>query len=567
MKLLLRRLSYILIVASTAFGQVENVPVSNPVYDFLKRMEIRGVLERYHDNILPLSRSDVAEHLKSVRKQSSRLSGVETSILEDLETEFQLELFGDTPRTYELFDNGIPSAGRAIGGLLSDDEKHVYAYRDTNVTFFMDGLLTIDARRSTGDALGGKNAAFAQFGARIRGTVGENIGVYFQGTNAQFWGTRSVLERDRQISQAYTLRVMDAQNFDVVEGYARYSAGILSLQVGRERLLWGNGYGDQLILSANPRMFDFVRADAQYKSLKYTFLHGWLLGSKTTLAVRHPEDSLSVDQEPIVSDKFVGAHRIEWSAGSSIDLGFQEIAIYSNRSVDLAYLNPITLIESAQRAREERDNVLWAFDAQARPLRNVEIHGTLFLDDLHFGKIFSSAWQNRYALQAGVMVADPLSLRNLSLFAEYTRIEPFTFSHGRSRDNQYTSLDRPLGHHIGPNADSWYLRADFSPSRRIRWKVAFELQREGENQFDARGKLIRNVGGDVNVWHRRTDPADKEFLGGDLLTRKRFSSFLTFEPVNEIFLDLRYELTTRRIVPPDATSTDHDFGMALRVDF
>lgn len=552
---------------SFSFSQVENVPTTNPVYNFLKRMEVKGMIERYHDAIIPLPRRQVADFLLQLKQKEAELTPVERNILQDLFIEFHYDVSGSTVGFHSLVGSAEPTLGATIEEFFSNREKFLYTYADTNLSFFVDGLLTWDARRSTGDALGGANAAFVQFGGRIRGTVYHRLGYYLQATNAQFYGERDVLRRDKLLSQAYTLNVSDTKNFDFVEGYARYDADILSLQVGRERLLWGTGYGDKMILSDNPRVFDFIRADAEYKSLKYTFVHAWLLGKRDTTGFSLPSDPSLRFVEPINADKYFASHRLEFSFPSLFDVGFQEMVIYSNRAPDLAYLNPITLIESAQRSREERDNVLWSFDIQTHFLKGLEFHGSVVFDDINFPKWGTNSVQNKNAFQVGALAVDPPGISNTSLSVEYTFVEPYTFSHSRSRDDDYGSGGRILGHHIGPNSDSWFFRLDYLFNHRLSTSVRFEIQREGDNIYKA-DTLVQNVGGDFLQPHRSKKDSDmKEFLGGNLVRTYRLQAFATYEIVNEIFLDLRYEMMRRKDTLADTQTTDHDFGFSVRIDF
>lgn len=530
-------------------------------------MELKGIIENYHDAVLPLSRREVASYLKTIKEHQELLTSVERDRLHDFEIEFQYELTETIGKSYSLFHFSEPSFSKHIDAVMSEGEKFLYVYADTNLSFWVNGLLTIDARRSQGDALGNERAAFVQFGGRIRGSIYQNLGYYIQGTNAKFWGSRDVLRRDKYISQAYTLNVLDAQNFDIIEGYVRYAPGIVSLQVGRERLLWGLGYGDKMIASDNVRHYDFIRADAQYKSLKYTFLHGWLLGRRSHLSFQIAPDTFRFS-EPFNADKYFAAHRLEFSFPSLFDVGFQEMVIYSNRSVDLAYLNPVTLIESAQRARDERDNVLWALDVQTHFLRNLEFQGTILFDDINFPKWGTNSIQNKFAYQVGMMAVDPFGVHNTSVMVEYTRIEPFTFSHHRSRDNDYGSNGKILSHHIGPNSDSWFFRTDYFLTHNLFVSLRYETQRKGENIYGANQQLIKNAGGDILQPHRRgKDPETKEFLGGNLVRTNRFQAFLTYEIVNEIFFDVWYRFEERANSGLNRTINDHDYGIALRVDF
>lgn len=556
----------VLIMPASVLAQVENVPVYHPVYSFLKRMELKGIVSRYHDAILPLSRGDVAKFLVAINEHQQEMSGAERDALNEYRQEFQFDITGSTDGYFSGLDFSDHTFGDAVAGIFNDKEKFLYAFHDSTVSFFADGLLTVDARKSAGDALDDEHAEFVQFGGRFRGTAYGRLGYYLQGTNAQFWGSRNVLERDKFIGQAYTLAVSDAQNFDFSDGYLRYQHGILSMQLGQERLLWGNGYGDKLILSDNTRDFPFIRMDAQYKAVKYTFMHGWLLGNRSNLTIQLPGDTTHYT-EPVNDDKYIAAHRIGVSLGESTELAFQEMVIYSNRSVDLAYLNPLMVLESAQRARGERDNVFWAFDAKCHPMANLELQGTILFDDLNFSRWGTNDVQNKDALQLGVMMTDPLGMANTSAAFEYTRVEPYTFSHNRSRDDSYSSNGLPLSHHIGPNSQSWYAALENLWTYRFHTLLSYEYIQHGANIIGPNGIVAVNVGGDIFQPHRPGDPEFKDFLGGNYLRTHRISLAGTCEIYRRLYLEAHYALEHVRSVTYSTTQENRDFGIDVRLEY
>jgi hypothetical protein len=280
-----------------------------------------------------------------------------------------------------------------------------------------------------------------------------------------------------------------------------------------------------------------------------------------------PSDTSAKFIEPVVADKYLVAHRLEFSFPTLFDLGFQEFLIYSNRSVDLAYLNPLTLLESAQRARGERDNNFWAFDVQTHFLKNIELQGTILFDDIHFSEWWTNSWLNRDAYQLGVLVTDPVGIANSTFAVEYTRVEPFTFSHGRSRDDDYGSLGTILSHHIGPNADSWFFRLDYLFSHKLSASVHCEIVRKGKNVYDSLGNLIQNVGGDFLQPHRESDPEQKDFLGGDFVRTLYAQVYLTYEIVNQVFVDAHYQYIRESHERLQSITMNHDFGVALRFDY
>lgn len=557
-------LALLLAGAAPAHPQAETVPVSHPVYRFLKRMEVKGVVDRYFDAVLPLSRSEVLALLRETGDRDSLLGAAEREVLRDFRSEFRDAPDGNAG-LHSLIDGGtrgIPSGGE---GWTAARERYLYAYRDSAVALFANALLNADTRACDGDALGRAGATYLQFGARIRGSVFGRLGFSLEATNAQFWGNRALLQRDPLIRQSYALGTLDAKNFDHAEGSVRYEAEPVSVQIGRERALWGAGIDQRMVLSDNPRVFDFLRADFRHRGLKYTFLHAWLLGRRSSVAFTLPSDTAAVFSEPVVADKYFAAHRVELSLGSAVDLGAQEMVVYSNRSPDLAYLNPLTVIESAQRARGERDNVMWAFDIQTRFLRGVQMNATVLFDDLHLAQFFDDFWYNRYAYQAGVILADPLGAENTTVMVEYTRIEPYVFAHNRSRDNDFGSQGDLLGPRIGPNADSWFFRVDVVPRWNLRLSAGVLLVREGENETDSAGRLLRNVGGDFLQPHRESDPLTRTFLDGIPVRRREIALQASWEFFPQLWVEAEYRGEQDR--NPGGRTEEHTAILRLRTEW
>ncbi|MGB6121729.1 MAG: capsule assembly Wzi family protein, partial [Bacteroidota bacterium] len=364
------------------------------------------------------------------------------------------------------------------------------------------------------------------------------------------------------------LGVPDAQNFDFAQSYLRFDANVVSAQIGREKILWGYGAYEKMTMQDTVRTYDFLRLEASYKKyVRYTFMHAWLLGRADTLAFEIPFDTTHQYIEQLNADKYFAAHRLELSWPSVLDFGAQEMVIYSNRSPDLAYLNPLAFIESVQRSRGERDNVFWAFDLQFHMIPNVQLHGSIVYDDIHLSNLFSTKWQDRYAWQAGIVYADPFTIPNVDLMLEYTRVEPYVYSHARSREGSYTSLDRLLGPQIGPNADSWFLRADWVPARNLWLSASVTFERKGLNGLNSDGYLVRNVGGSEWMPHRDTDSPTKEFLDGIRVDTRRIWVTASWEILNQIWLDFRYQYDQRENLTLGGSSKNQTYIGRLRTTF
>ena len=479
--------------------------------------------------------------------------------------EFSYDISKTVDGDQEFFKFPQQSFPDAVGGFFNDRQKYLTTYADSNVSVFVDGLLDFDARRSSGDALGNAHAEYAQIGGRIRGDVGDHIGYYVQGTNAEIYGSRDVLDRDPLISQAHTLNDLTAKNFDFTDGYARYTSGLISIEIGQERMTWGTGFGDKLILSENPPDFPFIRLDAEYKSFKYTFMHGWLVGMPTSSLYTVQPDTSVKYVNMSMDDKYIAAHRIDFSAGG-LELGFQEILIYSNRSVDLAYMNPVTLFESAERDRGQLDKNYWAFDAQLHYWKNVELQGSIMFGDITFQKWFTNDVDNLDAWQMGAMFIDPLGISNQSFFVEYTHIEPYMYSFGRSPDDNYANNERILGDTLGPNGESYLASLTTTWTHKLTSTISYEFSRKGSDIYHG-DTLVDNVGADYLVPLGPTDSRQKQWLGGHLIQEYRFTFGLTYELFKKMFINVHYIWSAVDNNDLQLFNRNKDYGINVSFDY
>ena len=428
------------IVGMHTFAQVENVPVGHPVYIFLQRCDAKNMLHEYDETVLPLSRKKIAFYLREIEQDSVPISNAEKQLLKKYLNEFEYEIARTSVHSFSLF-NDVNSDDKNF----ASSEKHLYSYYDSNVAFIVDGILTLDYRTLTQKKW---SARFAEFGGRVRGTISNAFGFYLQGTNAEFRGERNLLLLDKRLRTNYKIYDKQFHNFDFAEGYLRYEGDFLSAQIGRERIVWGRSFGEKFVLSETPPVFDFIRFDAHYKSFQYNFLHGWFNGKGTTITI--PSSGDRVDS---LGDKYVALHRIGVKLSPLFSFGIGEMVVYSNRSIDAAYLNPIIFFESVQRSRKDRDNTFLVFDATSNLSDRIQMRGSLLYDDINFKTFGTHSWDNRWGAQLGALFVDPFAVENFDLRFEYTRIEPYVFSHGRSYDNYYSVDSFQLGIPLQPNSE------------------------------------------------------------------------------------------------------------------
>lgn len=59
------------------YSQEDNIPLSNPVYDYLKAMSVKQVIGPINDDNPNLSRGDISNFLYEIDEKSNELSSVE----------------------------------------------------------------------------------------------------------------------------------------------------------------------------------------------------------------------------------------------------------------------------------------------------------------------------------------------------------------------------------------------------------------------------------------------------------------------------------------------------------
>jgi hypothetical protein len=514
----MRRFLVVIFASNILFAQVENVPLSNWIYSFLKRMEVRGIIKNFDDASLPISRGDVAVYLEQIDRNRNKLSMSERRFLDLAMIEFAYELRRDSLYKSSVFEE----PGGVFTNLFSDRSKYLYTYYDDNISFFVDFLYDNDLRFSRVDSfLVEKLDVFlAVIGGRMRGTYDDRFGFYIQATNGRVFGDKKLALKDFRLRQNYKLAEWAGSlYFDFTEAYLKYRLKFLEIQLGREIITQGYGFSGKLFISHTSPIFDFIRIGFKYRGVSYNFVHGWILGDDSIVAgVR------------FVNSKYIATHRLNFNFWGRFNFGIWEGIIYSGRFPEIAYLNPINFYKSAEHSLRDRDNALLGFDLKSNLFKNFQIYGTFLIDDIDFAKVGTGWYGNQTAFQIGLYWAN--LIRDFDLILEYTRIEPYVYSH-KYRGNIYSHGGFLIGHYIGPNSDDFFVKIIYLLSGRAFVSFSFENIRSGENRVLPDGRIL-NYGGDYNLGHRPFDPDRVYFLSGDLkLVRKA-----RFEFDYEIFKDI-----------------------------
>lgn len=554
---------------AAATAQVENVPVSNQVYEFIDRLGVRGILPLASTTTIPWSRAEVAGLLRLASTKADRLSGPENRYLEKFLAEFDREMPAPRPGDLEASIVGRPRPvglfnGASFAELFSDREKFLYYYDDSTASLRLEFLGALEHRRGGGDSYPWTHASFGTHGFRARGTIAARLGYFAQVTNGTLWGDHDFALSDPRLRANFKFNENDSPYFDFAEAYVRADLSWLGIEFGREFVRLGTGYSDRLVLSDNAPAVDMLRIDARHGAVRYTFIHGSVLFEPLDFSEGGPAAVPPWAQEGVpLFNKYVALHRLEVSAFGLLNAAFSEAVVYARPSPEFAYLNPLIFLKSAEHSLRDRDNTMMAFDLELFPLAGYKLFGGLLVDDVDFSKLGTGWWGNQFAWQGGLYAANVAGLPEVDAHLEYSRIEPYVYSN-RLQGNAFTNGGTVLGHLLGPNSDEWLLRLVARPAHWLRGSLGVRRVRHGANVVE-NGVVLLNAGGDPLAGHRTGDGDSAEFLGGVLTETRSLEARAWWEPVTNFVIAGAWEI--RRTTTPGSRTVDHLLGVRGILEF
>jgi hypothetical protein len=546
MKKFLSVIFLLLLCTKGLVAQIENVPIKNSVYTFLKEMKVKGLISFFREDDPILSRFEVKNYLDEVSKQFSALSTTEKKLLKKYQIEFSDSIDPDT--STQLF-NPQNSFFSDLDEMFTDKVKYLYAIKEkeNNIFFEWLGHFYHGQKFSPGST---NNADLYDIGFRIRGTVFSHLGYNLTVIKGGVSGNDSLAEVIQPKLLTNFKWIEDAENignYDYTLGYLKYHIQPtedmnISVQLGREDITLGYGYGSKLILSGDNPTLDFIKFNFNYGIIDFSSMHASTTGYF----------SYDINER---YTKYLAFNRLKLKFSGLFDVGIGETIVYSGRGIELAYLSPINFYKFTEMAIQDRDNGSLFLDIQTKFIKNLELQATFLLDENILSNLSNlEKYTNKTAYQVGAFWYQPLSISDLSLIVEYTKIRPYVYTHIDIKNN-YTAFGANMGHRIGPNADELLTRFNFNFNEWIRASFEYRYAREGNNVYDDSGNLVKNVGGDIALSHG-TDVVNQSapFLDGERVNRNYFIASFRIEPVRDFIFDISYNYMNEKNITKNFSS-------------
>ena len=500
MKKILFILFIMLNVSLTA--QVVFVPLSHPIYNYLERLEVKGIVKDLVISTKPISRKYVGEILRGIDKD--KLTSVEFNEYEKYTSEFS--------ETH-------------------NEKGHIFKYNYKYAVMYFDPIFQFDYDiNKSNDDNEDENGKRLKGGAKVYGYFADKIGYYFEGANN--YEKNNVRELKNWDNQEQGIGELDqGKYYSQVTAYASLSTKYIDFIFGRFSNYWGDGETGTLPLSNKAPSYNQFMIKADYfDKIKLTYFHASLFSDELdSTRLYFIKWNAGADSFPrrFYKNKYLAAHRLEIIAFDNFSIAFNELAYYGERDFDWSYLNPIMFYWAAKNYTKDTDNLQIGMDCKWRPLNKVKLYGGFLIDELKIKNIFDkNHHHNHIAGQIGLYLVEPFT-KNLDFRIEYTALMPWIYTH-KVPVNRATNIDYVMGYWTGQNADNLYFCADYRISPFLKTKIAFSRYRKG---------------GLIDVWNQYNDEVAENFLNGYQYKRYRTSLLVDYNIWKKLSISVKYQYT------------------------
>lgn len=515
-----------------SYSQVEHVFVQHPIYQFLEYNYTKGFIENFSLSSLPLQRNEIQDALRIIRKNEFSLSETDKKTLTLFEKEFEI-----IPRQNStIFLSNSDSNQILFSRILTDDEKYIYRFSDSSSSVSLIPLGSIENISKINQSNDFDNVLLGNLGLRLYGTIDNSFGYGLQVTNGVVLsGTRNLAVEESKITRNIKFVLLNS-DFDFSESHIRYSRDWFHFIFSRETRLIGSGMRQRLVLSDNAPPMDGISLGARFSNFEYRYSHFKLLGQ--------PDSNIPVGAFSDIPPKYFVLQKFTFKPTWGNFSYFHSI-VYSGRELEFAYLNPLSFLKSIEHALRDRDKTTMGLDFNINPVRNIQISGTWMLEDIIISRIGTGFWSNKTAWNIAFKYSLPF---NADIGLEYTRIEPYMFTHFNVQNNR-TNDGYLFGTYLYPNSDETALQFRWFWGNRYPFILSIIYQRHGNNIYDENGNLVRNVGGDPFYVRLPKDSETVIFLDGDRSNSLSFSLNFGFEIIRGFNIQSLYMLRLINDIP------------------
>jgi hypothetical protein len=187
----------------------------------------------------------------------------------------------------------------------------------------------------------------------------------------------------------------------------------------------------------------------------------------------------------------------------------QEKHYGEERSWEWVYLIPFIPYAFAEHYVGDRDNAILSLDFSVSFPQNFRWYFEFFIDDISAPHtLFSDDWGNKWAFTVGGQYFGTVLRKDITFSVEYSRVEPWVYTHFYGGSHRYTHYGTSLGSFMGPNSDAFIGIGTYALSKHN--SIGLSIKNVRKNESD-RGGSITHVFQEKNS--SNPDSEKKNFLG------------------------------------------------------
>ncbi len=496
--------STMLILLSCNFSRAQAVFTStnDPVYTFLDRMAIRGLVT-YHDEVKPLTRRQVAQHLKDLEPYQTTMNHVDSEDYIWYCSEFASEM-----------------------DRLSNERAYLYKYRDSLCRFTVTPIAGYEISE-----YGAKSGHHRWWGGKFWGTYGNNFAGSFEYRDNTEYGDNTDREKLFSPKSGYFVTTSGNNSFDYsdVKGSISLSGNWGSFSIIKDYSNWGHGQFGQIILSSKAPDFPHFQLVLQPTDwLRFYYMQGWLnslIYDSASFYYNYP-GSLDPTIEKKYIDKYFVANMVSVSIQRNIDFSIGNSFVYGGSprwETFIPFMYYKVMDHNTGRQISDDGNGMIFSDLKINYPATYQVYGSLLVDALNIRKILKGVWYTSwFAFTVGAKKVDVV-IPNLDMNVEYTQLRPWIYEN-HSEISTYKHMGYVLGDWMGQNADELSLKFSYRPISRLAVEVI--------------GERIRKGGMKDISYAYNNPPAELDLLYGPL--RKEYSAQcgIRYEIVRDSFINV-----------------------------
>jgi len=451
-------------------------------------MAQKGVID-FNDNIRPVSRKYISKKLEDLKNSVYGITSLEKEELAFYLKEYGFE-FGFLGETIKMKSENEETDSSVVSSIQND--KLVFFGYDSHDRWrlfsFSSDLFKVNFSPILGIEIG-KNGGAKQThtwsGISFYGYLTDRIGFSFYYRDNDETGEN--IDRIKDFTPETGVIVAKAGDNSIQ--YSEVHVNISTdwswgeFSIGKDFLNWGYGESGLLVLSNKAPSFPFIRLDIHPTDwLRFNYIHGWLSSDVIDSTASYPTDRKGITRD-IFRNKYLASHTLTLTPLKGLDFSLGESIVYSDK-LEIAYLTPIMFFRLADHYLSEGNNDAGSNSqfflslSSRNHLKNTHLYGTWFIDEFTLSGAFDPQQQrNQFGFTLGASVTD-LPIDNLTLTAEYTRINPFVYSHYIPTQS-YKSSSYLMGHWMGYNADLIYGSLNYRFIRGLQATLWAEYIRKG----------------------------------------------------------------------------------------